>query len=44
VHSIRGDRVRLEITAHVEQDVFRTELFDKLKNQETNHGGECHGR
>jgi sRNA-binding carbon storage regulator CsrA len=44
VHSIRGDRVRLEVSAHVEQDVFRTELFDKLKKQETNHGGECHGR
>jgi carbon storage regulator CsrA len=44
VHSIRGDRVRIEVAAHPEQDILRTELYEKLKNQEKNHGGECHGR
>jgi sRNA-binding carbon storage regulator CsrA len=35
VHSIRGDRVRIEVAAHPEQDILRTELFEKLKQQET---------
>jgi sRNA-binding carbon storage regulator CsrA len=35
VHSIRGDRVRIEVAAHPEQDILRTELFKKLKQQET---------
>ena len=43
VHSIRGDRVRLEVTAHVEQDILRTELFEKLKKQEAEHGQRCNG-
>ena len=43
VHSIRGDRVRIEVAAHPEQDILRTELFERLKQQEMNHGT-CNGR
>jgi sRNA-binding carbon storage regulator CsrA len=44
VHSIRGDRVRIEVAAHPEQDILRTELFEKLTQQETSHGERNDGR
>ena len=44
VHSIRGDRVRIEVAAHPEQDILRTELFQRLQQQETEHGERNDGR
>ena len=44
VHSLRGDRVRLEILANQDQAIYRTELFRRLEQQETNHGERNDGR
>ena len=44
VHSLRGDRVRLEILANQDQAIYRTELFRRLEQQETGHGERNDGR
>ena len=44
VHSLRGDRVRLEILANQDQAIYRTELFRRLEQQETTNVKQCHGR
>ena len=44
VHSLRGDRVRLEILANQDQAIYRTELFRRLEQQETSHGERNDGR
>jgi sRNA-binding carbon storage regulator CsrA len=44
VHSIRGDRVRLEVVANHDQAIYRTELFRRLEQQETTNVEQRHGR
>ena len=44
VHSLRGDRVRLEIVANHDQAIYRTELFRRLEKQEQESNGTCNGR
>jgi len=44
VHSLRGDRVRLEIVANHDQAIYRTELLQKLEAQEARANGQCTGR
>ena len=44
VHSLRGDRVRLEILANQDQAIYRTELFRRLEQLETTNVKQCHGR
>jgi sRNA-binding carbon storage regulator CsrA len=44
VHSIRGDRVRLEVVANHDQAIYRTELFRRLEQRETSHGERNDGR
>ena len=44
VHSLRGDRVRLEILANQDQAIYRTELFRRLEQQETANVEQRHGR
>jgi hypothetical protein len=36
--------VRLEILANQDQAIYRTELFRRLEQQETNHGERHDGR
>jgi sRNA-binding carbon storage regulator CsrA len=43
VHSIRGDRVRLEVVANHDQAIYRTELFRRLEQQETANVEQRHG-
>ena len=43
VHSLRGDRVRLEILANQDQAIYRTELFRRLEQQETTNVKQRHG-
>ena len=44
VHSLRGDRVRLEIVANHGQAIYRTELYEKLAQQETTNVEQHDGR